>query len=104
MGWGTTFEAEIYLSRQVFNHRDEVEFRLEEVTDSINRCKQGIAMLVAVTPKDYSNEENPLFEMRVELNEATDYLEDLLAERTRLGLYLEYLKENNIEKIERNEN
>ena len=103
MGWGTTFEAEVYLSRQVFSNRSEVEFRLEEIEDSMNWCKQNIAMLVAVTPKDYSNEENPLFEMKTELNESLEYLEDLVVERTRLGLYLEYLEENNIEKIERDE-
>lgn len=103
MGWGTTFKAEVYLNRQVFSHRSEVEYRLEEVKDSVNRCKQDIAMLVAVTPKDYSNEENPLFEMKTDLNETMEYLEDMLVERTRLGLYLEYLEENNIEKIERDE-
>lgn len=104
MGWGTTFKVEVYLNRQVFSYRSEVKFRLKEIEDIVNTCKQDIAMLVAVTPKDYSNEENPLFEMKTELNDTMEYLEDRLVERTRLKLYLEYLEENNIEKIEHNGN
>ena len=101
MGWGIEFNADIYLSRQVFNSKTEVEEKIEEIVQYINNSKSMLMMFASSTPKDIIPEEweeNPLDWINNQINEILDTLQEDMIKTYNLRLYLEYLEENPIKK------
>lgn len=93
MGWGTTFQTEIYLNRQTFSNKYEVEAKIDELKDDLDIVKQkliafGAGNLSDIVPEDWDDDKNGfiVYQMR-------DLFEEY--EETVLGLYkLELLLEN----------
>jgi hypothetical protein len=93
MGWGTSYDCNIFISRKIFHHLSDLETEINDVKSSIENNKRLLLMYVSanpsdITPKDWS-EDCILF--------LHNKIEELLEENDEQTIYLfklEMLKEN----------
>ncbi len=100
MGWGTTFKPEIYLSRITFDSNWEIEEYIKEKDEDITNSKKKLFMFVAATPKDICPDDwkdEILTFLLHEINTEVEHLEELIIEKTKAELLLNYVMENNID-------
>lgn len=96
MAWGIDFKTDVYLSRQSYSSKGEVEDKINEISDDITNCESKIKMYAIATPKDIVSGENSedIFNyINEEVLNLLELHEELIAERVRLNLYLEYLND-----------
>ena len=101
MGYGTTFTADIYLNRQIFDSRYELDIRVQELEDMIESAKRELTAFAVGTPKDFMAEknedgyvENPIDQILRRTREIFEWMEDNYRELNRLYQFQEYLDEN----------
>lgn len=101
MGYGTSFTTEIYLNRQIFSNRYELDEKVKELKDLIESAKQELLALAVSTPKDVIAEknedgyvENPLDQIIRRTRETFEWMEDNYRELNKLYQFQEYLDEN----------
>ena len=109
MGWGTAFTTEIYLSRQVFSSRYELDEKVKELEEHIESAKKELTAFAVATPRDIMAEknedgyvENPIDQILRRTRETFEWMEGNYRELNRLYQFQEYLDENpdvDIEKI-----
>lgn len=95
MGWGTDFKADIYLNKQVFSSKFEVEDKIEELSKSIDDNKSILKMYASSTPSAIVPDElkeDTIGWLNNEINMVLDTLQEEIVERYNLKLYLEYLE------------
>ena len=96
MGWGTSFKADIYLSRITFSNKYELEDKIRENDKWIEDAKKRIQMFVAATPKDIIDpewKEQPIDWLVNSTEGWFEVIQDTIAENVRLNLYLDYINE-----------
>jgi len=96
MGWGIEFKADIYLSRQSYSSKGEVEDRIAEIDKVIYDCEAELKMYASATPKDIvspDDSEATVNWLNTRINEVLEMYQEYLIERYRLALYLEYLND-----------
>lgn len=92
MGWGLEFKANIYLSKETYNTEYEVEQEIENLIESINRCKRRLALMIAANPStfiDKGDEVDPLYDLDNKINDHLEMLEEDIVHRYRLQLLLD---------------
>ena len=101
MGYGTSFTADIYLNRQIFSNRYELDEKVKELEKFIESAKQELLALAVSTPKDVIAEknedgyvENPLDQIIRRTRETLEWMEDNYRELNKLYQFQEYLDEN----------
>jgi len=101
MGYGTTFTADIYLNRQIFESRWELDEKVKELEKFIEMSKQELLALAVSTPKDVIAEksedgypQNPIEEVLRKTRETFEWMEDNYRELNKLYQFQEYLDEN----------
>lgn len=101
MGWGTTFKAEIYLNRQIFQDRYELDEKVKEIEGYIESAKQELTALAVSTPKDVIAEkdesgypQNPIDEILRKTRETFEWMEENYRNLHQLYEYQQYLDEN----------
>lgn len=101
MGFGTAFTTEIYLNRQIFSSRYELEEKIKELEGYIESAKRELTAFAVSTPKDVMSEkdengyvENPIDQILRRTAEAFEWMEDNYRELNKLYQYREYLEEN----------
>tara|TARA_Y100000389_G_scaffold39845_1_gene34330 strand:- start:958 stop:1299 length:342 start_codon:yes stop_codon:yes gene_type:complete len=101
MGYGTTFTTEIYLNRQVFQNRYELDEKIKEIEGYIESAKQELTALAVSTPKDVIAEkdefgypQNPIDEILRKTRETLQWMEDNYRELNMLYQFEEYFNEN----------
>jgi hypothetical protein len=101
MGYGTIFKTEIYLNRQIFQSRWELDERVKEVEGYIESAKQELTALAVSTPKDVIAEkdesgypQNPIDEVLRKTREIFEWIEENYIDLHRLYQYQQYLDEN----------
>jgi hypothetical protein len=101
MGWGTSFKAEIYLNRQIFNSKFELDERIKEVKEYIESAKRELTAYAVATPRDIIAEkdesgyiQNPIDEVLRKVHETFEWMEDNYRDLNRLYQYQQYLEEN----------
>ncbi len=101
MGWGTSFKAEIYLSRQVFNSKYELDERIKELEENIESAKRELTAYAVATPRDIIAEkdesgyiQNPINEVLRKTREIFEWMEDNYRDLNKLYQYQQYLEEN----------
>ena len=101
MGWGTSFKAEIYLSRQVFSSKLELDERIKELEGYIESAKQELTAYAVATPRDIIPEkdesgyiQNPIDGVLRKTREIFEWMEDNYRDLNRLYQYQQYLEEN----------
>ena len=101
MGYGTAFTTEIYLNRQIFQNRHELDERIKEIEGYIESAKQVLTALAVSTPKDVIAEkdeegyvQNPIDEVLRKTKETFEWMEDNYRDLNKLYQYQQYLEEN----------
>ncbi len=101
MGYGTLFTREIYLNRQIFSSKHELEDKIKELEGYIESAKRELAAFAVSTPKDViaeknedGNVENPIDQILRRTSETFEWMEDNYRELNRLYQFQEYLEEN----------
>lgn len=101
MGFGTAFTTEIYLNRQIFSSRYELEQKIKELEGYIESAKRELTAFAVSTPKDVMSEkdengyvENPIDQILRRTAETFEWMEDNYRELNKLYQYREYLEEN----------
>jgi len=97
MGWGVNFKTDIYLSRQEYNENIfQVKEKIDNLTDNIENIKIKLSMFCAATPKDIVPlEETSIDWISMETQILFTEYEEIIRDRYKLYLYLDYLKEKN---------
>ena len=101
MGWGTSFKADIYLSRQVFNSKDELDERIKELEEYIESATRELTAYAVATPRDIIAEkdesgylQNPINEILRKVHETFEWMEDNYKDLNKLYQYQQHLEEN----------
>jgi hypothetical protein len=101
MGYGTSFTTEIYLNRQIFNSRYELDDKIKELEGYIESTKRQLTSFAVSTPKDVIAEknedgyvENPIDQILRRTAETFEWMEDNYRELNKLYQFKEYLDEN----------
>jgi hypothetical protein len=101
MGYGTTFTTDIYLNKQIFSSRYELDERVKELESHIESAKRELLAFAVGTPKDIMAEknedgyiENPIDQILRRASETFNWMEDNYRELNRLYQFQEYLDEN----------
>lgn len=101
MGYGTIFTTDIYLNRQIFNSRYELDDKIKEFENLIEMSKRELLAFAVSTPKDVMAEknedgevENPMDQILRRTAETFEWMEDNYRELNRLYQFQEYLDEN----------
>ena len=96
MSWGINFISDIYLSRQSYSSKGEVEDRISELDKEIINCEATLKMYASANPKDIvppDSIEDQIFWLNHQINETLESYQELLMDRYRVYLYLEYLND-----------
>jgi hypothetical protein len=96
MSWGINFKTDIYLSRQSYSSKGEVEDRIAEIDKAIYDWEAELKMYASSTPKDIvppDDSEDTVNWLNIRINEVLETYQEYLIERYRLDLYLEYLND-----------
>ena len=101
MGFGTAFTTEIYLNRQIFQNRYELDERVKELEGYIESSKRELTALAVSTPKDVIAEkdesgypQNPIDGVLRKTIEIFEWMEDNYRDLNSLYLYQQYLDEH----------
>ena len=101
MGYGTAFTTEIYLNRQIFQNRYELDEKIKEIEGFIESSKRELTALAVSTPKDVMAEkdsdgyvENPIDQILRRTAEIFEWMEDNYRNLHQLYEYQQYLDEN----------
>ena len=101
MGYGTLFTTDIYLNRQIFESRYELDEKVKELEKFIEMSKQELLALAVSTPRDVIAEkdesgypQNPIDEVLRKTRETFEWMEDNYRELNKLYQFQEYLDEN----------
>ena len=106
MGWGIEFKTDVYLSRQSYASKHEVLDRIDEINTDINEMDTRLYMYAASTPRDVvvgQDVEDAVSWTHVTLQPLLEEYKEQIYNRTLLGLYVDYLTENEIDIIKREE-
>lgn len=96
MGWGTSFNTDIYLSRQIFHSKYELEDRIEQNKKWIENSIQKLKMYASANPKDIVDPEwkqEPINWLSNQIDDIMEGIEEFSYENYRLELYLDYINE-----------
>jgi hypothetical protein len=96
MGWGTSFKTEIYLSRQIFSSKYELEEKIEENKKWISNSIEKLKMFAAANPKDIVDpewKEEPINWLSNQIDNLMEGIEEFSFENYRLEMYLDYINE-----------
>jgi hypothetical protein len=101
MGYGTEFTTEIYLNRQIFQNRYELDEKIKELEGFIESSKRELIAFAVSTPKDVMAErdsdgyvENPIDQILRRTAEIFEWMEDNYRDLNRLYQYQQFLEEN----------
>ena len=109
MGWGTSFKKEIYLNREIFSSKYELEQKIEQNKIWITNIIQKLKMFVAANPRDIIDpewKEEPINWLNNQIGDLIEVMEKISFENYQLNLYLDYINEEcngEIPKINTNE-
>lgn len=94
MGFGTDFKTNVYLNRQIFRNKQEVEEAIKEKEKQIQSNTELLLMIAMANPKDLVTEdEDVLYSAR---NRVTDHINEIIStqrELTLLYLYIDAIED-----------
>lgn len=80
MGWGTQFNAEIYISKEIYHTKYDVESEIKDLEEWITKLKAKIMALALATPRDIVPHDNdpvdPIFYVTNEIENLFESLEE----------------------------
>jgi hypothetical protein len=103
MGWGTDFKADIFLNKVTYSSKGLLEDDINETKKDIQRCKNYIIIMTSsgaynLVPDEWKSD--IVSWINSEIKTITDSMEEYYIKLVKLELYLEYVKENKLIKID----
>lgn len=103
MGWGIEFKTDVYLSRQSYSSKIDVEDKISELTTEIKDLEASLKMYAASTPRDiiFRSEDaadevdDAISYINLRVTEFLEFYRESVVDRHKLQLYLEYLNDGN---------
>ncbi len=97
MSWGTSFVADIYISRAIYNKIEDLNEAIDNLNESIDKLKVDLKNLAISTPKSITPDEyEPLEYVNFKVEDIIELYEDYT-----IRLYkLELLRDNFSESIQ----
>lgn len=95
MGWGTDFNKDIYLNKQVYHGIKDVEETIQDLEDDIAKSKSELKMYAAANIKDLRADEcdDVIGWLNIDVDVVLKDYEEAVTKLVNLRHYLEYLKE-----------
>lgn len=96
MGWGIQFKSDIYLSRQEYVTKQEVQDKIDELNKDIDSYKNQIKMFASSNPKDIIPDDwkdEPIRWINNQIEELFLLIDEYTVDNYKLQLYLDYLNE-----------
>ena len=106
MPWGTDFKADVFLSRQEYPTKYDVESRIKEFDEFICKCESLLKMYASATPNNIipsDNSDDPINWLNNLVSEELEMYREHIINRYNLGLYLHYLDEKDKTENDQNE-
>ena len=99
MGWGIDFTANIYLNKQSYSNKHDVEDKIEDLNEDIQRSKEHLFLLVGGGTSLVSEEfkDDKTIYLHSQVTEILNEMEDCIVQRKLLYLYLDYLENDDKE-------
>lgn len=99
MGWGIDFTANIYLNKQSYSNKHDVEDKIEDLNEDIQRAKEHLFLLVGGGTSLVSEEfkDDKTIYLHSQVTEILNEMEDCIVQRKLLYLYLDYLENDDKE-------
>ena len=97
MSWGIDFKADVYLLRESFASKLELEDTIEECYDDMEDVKKRIAMYMSASLKEVVPEEwegDKILFLRNELSDLFESYDSYFKRAIKLEMFLEYLENN----------
>lgn len=96
MGWGIDFTADIYLNKQSYSNKHEVEDKIKEINEDIQIAKEHLFLLVGGSTSLVSDEfkNDKAIYLHSQVSDILNELENCIVQRKLLYLYLDYLENN----------
>lgn len=89
MGWGTDFKASVFLNREVYSSKHQLEDAIAERESNIQNNREILLMIAMANPKDLvAEDEDVVYANR---NRVNDIVEDILEEQYKITLERLYL-------------
>jgi hypothetical protein len=93
MGWGTSFNADIFLNKRTFDSIWDVDEAIADCEETIAWVKNKMFGLACSTPKDViPNGEDPISYLSIELSELFEMFSEHVVLLYQLRLFRERLK------------
>ena len=90
MSYGTDFKAKVFLNREIYHNKQEIEQVIKEREKAIQTNRELLLMMSVANPKDLvTDDEDVLYATR---NRVNDIIDDILDEQYRLTLDQLYLE------------
>lgn len=96
MGWGTSFTADIYLSKKLYHSLNEIDDEIKDIEEKIEREKYTLLMYASATPKDISSDDSDIiFSIKQMIVDSVDTLHELYVELYNLNLLKNAVEDGN---------
>jgi hypothetical protein len=96
MGWEIEFKTNIYLSKQEYKTKREVQDKIDELNDDIDSYKNQIKMFASSNPKDIIPDDwkdEPIRWINDQTEELFSLMNGYIIDVYKLELYLDFLTE-----------
>ena len=93
MGYGTIFKTDIYLNRMTFQHRHELDDKIEELEYNINEAEKEILMIAANSNIVSEPDVPAIYSIKRHVQDLIEGIKEDYALLQDLQRYAEYLDE-----------
>lgn len=95
MGWGTEFQTNIYLSRQVFRTEGEIEEEITIKKASLQKSKELVLMYAIGNWSEIKDKEDDILTLQFMIDDLVQHISTTSTDIYKLELYLDAVKEGN---------
>lgn len=96
MGWGTSFSADIYISKKLFRSQYELDDEIDSLEKEIQSNTQTLLMYCSSTPRDISSPDWEVIpEIKLRATEIIESLMDSHYELIKLTLLKQTIEDGN---------
>lgn len=96
MGWGTTFNPEIYLSRLSIKNKEDLKALIEEKEEMINSCEKDLYIYASINPKNFpddAHEGDVPFAIKQRVGETLESYKKEIEILVKLEILLDHMEE-----------
>lgn len=80
MGWGTTFNPEVYINKMIFDSVEQLQDVIDDHESYLRSAEEDMLICSALSPKDYkeSDEDDVVFMIRRKFKDTLEFYRETL--------------------------